>query len=84
MTMEIRGLAQHLALTPEQMVAFQEMMRETINQANVATATWWSFFGLVLSVLATVMGAVVGSGPVLSVQKFILRHPAKHAQAIRM
>jgi hypothetical protein len=84
MTMEIRGLAQNLALTPEQMVAFQEMMRDTINQANVATATWWSFFGLVLSVLATVMGAVVGSSPMLSVQRFIVRHPARHVQAIRM
>jgi hypothetical protein len=84
MTMEMRGLAQHLALTPEQMVAFQEMMRSTINQANVAVATWWSFAGLVLSVGATVLGAIVGSGPSLSVRRLVLRHPGKGVHAIRM
>jgi ABC-type transport system involved in multi-copper enzyme maturation permease subunit len=84
MTMEMRGLAQNLALTPDQMIAFQEMMRSTINQANVATATWWSFAGLVLSVLATVLGAIAGSGPSLSVRRLSLRHPAKTAHAVRM
>jgi hypothetical protein len=84
MTMEIRGLAEHLALTPEQMTAFQEMMRTTINQANVAVATWWSFLGLFLSVLATVLGAVVGSGPTISMRKFVFRHPAKGAHVVRI
>jgi hypothetical protein len=83
MTMEIRGLAQHLALSPEQMLAFQEMMRSSINQANVAVATWWSFVGLLLSVLATVSGSVIGSGPSLSMRRFIRRSP-KGAHAIRL
>lgn len=84
MTMEIRGMAEHLGLSPEQMTAFQEMMRSSINQANVAAATWWSFLGLILSVLATVLGAIVGSGPTISMRRVIHSHPAKGAHAVRM
>ncbi|WP_141733222.1 hypothetical protein [Oligoflexus tunisiensis] len=83
MTMEIRGMAEHLGLTPDQLTLFQEMMRDTINQSNVATATWWSFLGLILSVLATVLGAVAGSGPTPSLRKTIPRHSVKGAQVVR-
>jgi hypothetical protein len=82
MTMEFRAMAEHLGLTPDQMALFQEMMRDTINQSNVATATWWSFLGLILSVLATVLGAVIGSGPNVSQRRTIIRHQVKGAHAI--
>ncbi|HYX31928.1 MAG TPA: hypothetical protein VE954_02350 [Oligoflexus sp.] len=84
MTMQIRGMAEQLVLTPEQMAIFQEKMRNTINEANVAAATWWSFGGLILSVLATVMGAVIGSGPNLNVRRVIPRIHAKGTQPVRM
>jgi len=58
-------LAKRLDLTEEQRRTFNEVRHETTQNINPTVVAWVGFCGLILSILAAILGAVEGAGPEL-------------------
>lgn len=61
--LELQHMAEAMELSAEQYVVLEEMVRNSLREANVVAMTWWSFAGLLLSIGATLGGSVSGYRP---------------------
>lgn len=56
---------------------FQNMpaeLRSLAQDARTVQAAWWTFFGLLLSLLASIGGALAGAGPALNLRTIYMRY----------
>lgn len=61
-------LTEGLNLSEEQMTQFQENFEGALQTGSAAGAAWWTFAGMLLSMIAAVGGAIVGAGPHLALR----------------
>jgi hypothetical protein len=58
-----------VGITPQQI----DKLRQTAQSPAVTQAAWWTVGGIVLSMLASVCGALAGSGPTLVLRRVTIR-----------
>jgi len=76
-------VANRLNLTEEQRRTYEEARHQT-NTLNPTIVAWVGFAGLILSILAAILGAVEGAGPELVFAQLRTRHPWLHSRIVAM
>ena len=74
--MELAKLAADLGLSDEQLAAVLQAMRNAQETRNPVATGWWTLAGIFASFLASILGAVAGATPRLSIRGQAMGHHA--------
>jgi len=70
-----------MKLSEEQTTAIRDKLNEGAPRFDAATAAWWSFAGMLLSLGASIGGAITGAGPRLFIRQIRERRAAPAANS---
>lgn len=59
---------------PEKAIRYRDTVRDLATREDATQAAWWAFGGILLSMIASVGGALAGAGPTLVLQRLFVRH----------
>jgi len=73
-SIEAAQLATILDLSPDQMATLEALVRDSAAGTNVESSAWWTCVGVMTSVLAAMLGSIVGSGSTFSLRGTLIGH----------